>query len=212
MKRVQRAPKKEKKGSSSKEVPLVQMAFAAKLQGWTWCGWVGWLAINKVKLKESSRRGPCLCCRPTDPPHGGFSATVERFNQRKEALKKADRWKNILGCPRRLGSMVRINGLFHLLINRVYWGYNPLTNLLLTSWDIQVGVVFNRDDPQSIWGKGLENSRFHLKNQGKTLSKCTFQVIQSDLFIPKHWRKGSLKLNHPKKVTLNCQVHIPEKS
>ena len=31
-----------------------------------------------------------------------------------------------------LGSMVRING--------VYWGYNPLTNLLLTSWDIQVEV------------------------------------------------------------------------
>ena len=31
------------------------------------------------------------------------------------------------------GSMVRINGLFHLLINGVYWGYNPLTNHLLTS-------------------------------------------------------------------------------
>ena len=28
------------------------------------------------------------------------------------------RWK--------LGSMVRVNGLFHLLINGVYWGYNPL--------------------------------------------------------------------------------------
>ena len=28
------------------------------------------------------------------------------------------RWK--------LGSMVRINGLFHLLINGVFWGYNPL--------------------------------------------------------------------------------------
>ena len=25
-----------------------------------------------------------------------------------------------------LGSMVRINGLFHQLINGVYWGYNPL--------------------------------------------------------------------------------------
>ena len=41
------------------------------------------------------------------------------------------RWK--------LGSMVRINVLFHLLINGVYWGYNPLTNLLLTSWDILAG-------------------------------------------------------------------------
>ena len=27
---------------------------------------------------------------------------------------------------RKLGSMVRINGLFHLLVNGVYWGYNPL--------------------------------------------------------------------------------------
>ena len=25
--------------------------------------------------------------------------------------------------------MIRINGLFHLLMNGVYWGYNPLTNL-----------------------------------------------------------------------------------
>ena len=35
----------------------------------------------------------------------------------------------------------RINGLFHLLINGVYFGvtsYNPLTNLLLTFWAIQV--------------------------------------------------------------------------
>ena len=27
---------------------------------------------------------------------------------------------------RKLGSLVRINGLFHLLINGVYWGYKPL--------------------------------------------------------------------------------------
>ena len=33
-------------------------------------------------------------------------------------------------------------GLFHLLINGIYWGYNPLTNLLLTPWDIQVGDGF----------------------------------------------------------------------
>ena len=29
--------------------------------------------------------------------------------------------KVLLGCPRKLGSMVRINGLFHLLINGIYW-------------------------------------------------------------------------------------------
>ena len=27
---------------------------------------------------------------------------------------------------------------YNLLINGIYWGYNPLTNHLLTSWDIQV--------------------------------------------------------------------------
>ena len=32
----------------------------------------------------------------------------------------------VLGCPRKLGSMVRIDGLFHLLRNGIYWGYNPL--------------------------------------------------------------------------------------
>ena len=34
-----------------------------------------------------------------------------------------------------------VNGVFHLLINGVYWGYNPLTNHLLTSWDIQVYLL-----------------------------------------------------------------------
>ena len=27
---------------------------------------------------------------------------------------------------------------YNLLINGIYWGYNPLTNHLLTSWDILV--------------------------------------------------------------------------
>ncbi len=27
---------------------------------------------------------------------------------------------------------------YNLLIDGVYWGYNPLTNLLLTFWDFQV--------------------------------------------------------------------------
>ena len=53
----------------------------------------------------------------------------------------SDVWRDVLGCP---GQEVRIHGdrimggLFHLLIHGLYWGYNLLTNLLLTSWDIQV--------------------------------------------------------------------------
>ena len=42
-------------------------------------------------------------------------------------LSGSRKWNfGILGCARKLGSMVRINGLFHLLIHGVYWGYNPL--------------------------------------------------------------------------------------
>ena len=32
-------------------------------------------------------------------------------------------------------------------MNRVYWGYNPLTNHLLTSWDIQVAYQTRSFDP-----------------------------------------------------------------
>ena len=32
-----------------------------------------------------------------------------------------------------------VSGWFHLRIDGVYWDYNPLTNHLLTFWDIQVG-------------------------------------------------------------------------
>ena len=32
---------------------------------------------------------------------------------------------------------------YNLLINGVYWGYNPLTNHLLTSWDIQALLTTN---------------------------------------------------------------------
>ena len=30
---------------------------------------------------------------------------------------------------------------YNLLINGIYWGYNPFTNHLLISWDLQVLVV-----------------------------------------------------------------------
>ena len=36
-----------------------------------------------------------------------------------------------------------VNGLFHLLINGVYGGYNPLPNLLLTTWYIQICIYIH---------------------------------------------------------------------
>ena len=41
---------------------------------------------------------------------------------------------------------------YNLLVNGVYWGYNPFTNHLLTSWDIQVVPV------ESVSGKFREES------------------------------------------------------
>ena len=38
-----------------------------------------------------------------------------------------------------------VNGLFHLLMNEVYWGYNPLTNHLRTSWHIKF-FLFGTDE------------------------------------------------------------------
>ena len=31
---------------------------------------------------------------------------------------------------------------YNLLANGVYWGYNPFTNRLQTSWDIQIVILF----------------------------------------------------------------------
>ena len=42
---------------------------------------------------------------------------------------------------------------YNLLIYGVYWGYNPLTNLLPTSWDIQVRM-------------GLEASKSPIDREG----------------------------------------------
>ena len=36
---------------------------------------------------------------------------------------------------------------YNLLINGVYWGYNPFTNHLLTLWDILAGIFWKFQDP-----------------------------------------------------------------
>ena len=62
---------------------------------------------------------------------------------RSKTILRASFWGKLLGCPVGSEDQWLVNGLFHPLINRVYWGYNPLTNHLLTyitSWDIQVGL------------------------------------------------------------------------
>ena len=66
---------------------------------------------------------------------------------------------------------VRINGLFHLLINGVYWGYNPLTNHLLSSWDIQAPGWKKGNELPFGWGKTNRNrQKTQRKRAGK---KCS---------------------------------------
>ena len=47
------------------------------------------------------------------------------------------RLEKVLGCRRNLGSMASKWNITYFK-NVIYWGYNPFTNHLLTSWDIQV--------------------------------------------------------------------------
>ena len=55
--------------------------------------------------------------------------------------------------PTQNGRNIQVKDLFHklprynLLINGVYSDYNPLTNLLLTSWDIQVAMAYGNHGP-----------------------------------------------------------------
>ena len=47
-------------------------------------------------------------------------------------------WLAILGCLRKLASMISKWDISPIYVNRIYSGYNTLTNLLLASQDIQV--------------------------------------------------------------------------
>ncbi len=67
------------------------------------------LHVNSASGKRMARRASAVTF---DKALGGCEATSP------------------LGCPRKLGSMFRINGLFHLLINGIYWWYKPFTNHL----------------------------------------------------------------------------------
>ena len=59
---------------------------------------------------------------------------------------------------------------YNLLINGVYWGYNPLTNHLLTSWDIQVvfsHAIFFHAGPPKISSPRHREGRAGLRAGGR---------------------------------------------
>ena len=78
---------------------------------------------SKVPLKGfSSQEGICFLS------HFSASKFSETRNQEKRSMVQSAFVRDmlvprsVLGRPRKLGSMVRINGLFHLLLAGVYWG------------------------------------------------------------------------------------------
>ena len=91
------------------------------------------------KIREQDGFNPMKYVCKYMEQHGNLRNKMDLLENMEQLIDlKEDLILHHLDVPdRKLGSMVRINGLFHLLINGVYWGYNPLTNHLLTSWDIQ---------------------------------------------------------------------------
>ena len=62
----------------------------------------------------------------------------------------------------------------YLPINGIYWGYNPLTNHLLTSWDIQVGTFTAHTDQfaRIVWGDSRCFKEPALRIRFPPLKKC----------------------------------------
>ena len=91
-----------------------------------------------------------------------------------------------------------VNGLFHLPINGVYWGYNPLTNHLLTSWDILV--------PGFLWNS------FSLELLGNGAWKWWWKMVIYPLVNEHSNGKSTIWrcISYWKKVDMHCHVGLLE--
>ena len=52
---------------------------------------------------------------------------------------------------------------YNLLINGIYWGYNPFTNHLLTSWDIQARQTPHLFDSRKLPEKSVPYLKMRMK-------------------------------------------------
>ena len=82
---------------------------------------------------QSKTKKPCPPC----PGTLHLSSSWREFDCGPSDRSSHDSPKKYLDVPLKVSTR-SVHGLFHLLKNGVYWGYNPLKHLLLTSWDIQV--------------------------------------------------------------------------
>ena len=88
---------------------------------------------------------------------------------------------------------------YNLPINGIYWGYNPFTNHLLTSWDIQVGWQIPPDivllNPSPLLGKvGLSPDAAAMERQGVTISGREKKADLWKPYICSQWKTGPTQL------------------
>ena len=68
---------------------------------------------------------------------------------------------------------------YNLVINRVYWGYNPLTNHFLTSWDIQVSTV----SAAGVKFRDVQNESMEWGSRCRIVSTAFNWVVATQIFL-----------------------------
>ena len=96
---------------------------------------------------------------------------------------------------------------YNLRKNEVYWGYNPLTNLLLTSWDIQVNPLIRPYFQERVWHSGgrpwiLHDINFFLPLSLGGQAKA-YALVDEQVFALQALHKLSPKQRLPKTI-LGC--------
>ena len=96
--------------------------------------WYNLLSVPSLLLKAWPCAGQLCTC---EAAVGGFKMMIGSV----EPIVTVASWRGlVLPWMSHLFSKWLVNGLQPTYKwDTVYWGYNPLSNLLLTSWDIQVG-------------------------------------------------------------------------
>ena len=96
-----------------------------------------------------------------------------------------------------LGSM----GSYNLLLNRIYWGNNQHTKLLLTSCQVVQTIIFLRSSPGLLYGPGGKNIHFTKMVNGHGLAwkfgALEFNLAFSSAKIPVSKPRQSTRRNNP---------------
>ena len=102
------------------------------------------LFLSAPMKKHWGKSQPILSLwNETHPPSARPPETKQELHQRapESSFWTYEVWMKTTRVSQEVSKWL-VNGCYNLLINGVYSGYNPFTNHLLTSWDIQVVLIF----------------------------------------------------------------------